>query len=173
MRAELVAVGESVAICEQIGEPGKTKGPMERRVTRIVTPGTSMGEGSLSDDKNKYIMCISEVSRYEKSGGTYTKTSDTEVNSSKTYYVAVAANTDVIDDQIISTYWNLEMSHPIRVPIKEAEEFEKNHTILKSSFNAVSVKEVIEMQKAFISKAISSNQDKARKLVIRRYNSVK
>ena len=37
---------------------------------------------------------------YEKSGDNYTKTSDTEVNSSKTYYVAVDANTDVIDDAV-------------------------------------------------------------------------
>ena len=37
---------------------------------------------------------------YEKNGNTYTKTSDTDVNSSKTYYVAVAANTDVIDDAV-------------------------------------------------------------------------
>ena len=37
--AKLVRKGESVAICEQRGEPGKTKGPMEREVVRIVTPG--------------------------------------------------------------------------------------------------------------------------------------
>src|SRR3984957_18771093 len=38
--ARLVRKGESVAICEQRGDPGKTKGPMEREVVRIVTPGT-------------------------------------------------------------------------------------------------------------------------------------
>ncbi|HZZ92720.1 MAG TPA: DNA mismatch repair protein MutS [Usitatibacter sp.] len=38
--AKLVKHGESVAICEQVGEVGATKGPVERRVTRIVTPGT-------------------------------------------------------------------------------------------------------------------------------------
>src|SRR5215468_11997408 len=38
--AKLVKLGESVAICEQIGDPATSKGPVERRVTRIVTPGT-------------------------------------------------------------------------------------------------------------------------------------
>ena len=38
--AKLVKLGESVAICEQIGDPATSKGPVERKVTRIVTPGT-------------------------------------------------------------------------------------------------------------------------------------
>ena len=38
--ARLVAGGESVAICEQIGDPATSKGPVERQVVRIVTPGT-------------------------------------------------------------------------------------------------------------------------------------
>src|ERR1700733_12840618 len=42
--AKLVRKGESVAICEQRGEPGKIKGPMEREVVRIVTPGTLTDE---------------------------------------------------------------------------------------------------------------------------------
>ena len=42
--ARLVRKGESVAICEQRGDPGKTKGPMEREVVRIVTPGTVTDE---------------------------------------------------------------------------------------------------------------------------------
>ena len=38
--AKLVNQGESVAICEQIGDPATSKGPVERKVVRIVTPGT-------------------------------------------------------------------------------------------------------------------------------------
>ena len=37
---KLVNLGESVAICEQIGDPATSKGPVERKVMRIVTPGT-------------------------------------------------------------------------------------------------------------------------------------
>ncbi|MBS7405058.1 MAG: DNA mismatch repair protein MutS, partial [Oxalobacter sp.] len=38
--AKLIATGQSVAICEQIGDPATSKGPVERKVVRIVTPGT-------------------------------------------------------------------------------------------------------------------------------------
>jgi DNA mismatch repair protein MutS len=38
--ARLVRLGESVAICEQVGDPALSRGPVERRVVRIVTPGT-------------------------------------------------------------------------------------------------------------------------------------
>ena len=38
--ARLVKLGESVAICEQIGDPATSKGPVERKVVRVVTPGT-------------------------------------------------------------------------------------------------------------------------------------
>ena len=47
--ARLVRRGESVAICEQRGEPGQTRGPMEREVVRIVTPGTITDEALLDE----------------------------------------------------------------------------------------------------------------------------
>ena len=52
--AKLVRKGQSVAICEQRGEPGKTKGPMEREVVRVVTPGTLTEDGLLdARDSNR------------------------------------------------------------------------------------------------------------------------
>ena len=53
--AKLVRLGESVAICEQIGDPALAKGPVERQVTRIVTPGT-LTDSSLLDDKADNIL---------------------------------------------------------------------------------------------------------------------
>ena len=47
--ARLVELGESAAICEQIGDPATSKGPVERAVTRIVTPGT-LTDSALLDD---------------------------------------------------------------------------------------------------------------------------
>jgi len=38
--AKLIRIGEAVAICEQIGDPATSKGPVERKVVRVVTPGT-------------------------------------------------------------------------------------------------------------------------------------
>ncbi len=54
----LVKRGESVAICEQRGEPGKTKGPMEREVVRIVTPGTVTDEALLDERKDTLLMSL-------------------------------------------------------------------------------------------------------------------
>ena len=49
--AKLVKLGESVAICEQIGDPALSKGPVERKVVRVVTPGT-LSESELLPEKS-------------------------------------------------------------------------------------------------------------------------
>ncbi len=48
--AKLVEAGRTVAICEQIGDPAATKGPVERRVQRVVTPGTLAEDGLLAPE---------------------------------------------------------------------------------------------------------------------------
>jgi len=53
--AKLVRIGESVAICEQIGDPATSKGPVDRQVTRIVTPGT-LTDSELLDEKADNIL---------------------------------------------------------------------------------------------------------------------
>ncbi len=53
--ARLVKMGESVAICEQIGDPNTAKGPMERAVTRVITPGT-LTDSALLDDKTDNVL---------------------------------------------------------------------------------------------------------------------
>ncbi|HEX5478254.1 MAG TPA: DNA mismatch repair protein MutS, partial [Dehalococcoidia bacterium] len=56
--AKLIAKGYKVAICEQMGDPAKTKGIVDRAVTRVVTPGTVL-EGSLLDERaNNYLVCM-------------------------------------------------------------------------------------------------------------------
>ncbi len=53
--AKLVQMGESVAICEQIGDPALSKGPVERQVVRIVTPGTVTDEALLNEQRDNLI----------------------------------------------------------------------------------------------------------------------
>ena len=53
--AKLVKMGESVAIAEQIGDPATAKGPVDRQVTRIVTPGT-LTDSELLDDKADNVL---------------------------------------------------------------------------------------------------------------------
>lgn len=57
--ARLVKLGESIAICEQIGDPATSKGPVERKVTRIVTPGTLTDAALLDDKIDNRLMAIS------------------------------------------------------------------------------------------------------------------
>ena len=56
--AKLVRKGESVAICEQVGDPATSKGPVERKVTRVVTPGTLTDEALLSASRDNVIAAI-------------------------------------------------------------------------------------------------------------------
>jgi DNA mismatch repair protein MutS len=56
--AKLVKLGESVAICEQIGDPAKSKGPVERKVVRIVTPGTVTDEALLDERADNLIVSL-------------------------------------------------------------------------------------------------------------------
>lgn len=56
--AKLTKLGESVAICEQIGDPSKSKGPVEREVTRILTPGTLTDSALLDDSRDSLLLAI-------------------------------------------------------------------------------------------------------------------
>ena len=58
--ARLVRKGVSVAICEQIGDPAKSKGPVERQVSRIVTPGTLTDEALLDERQENLLVAIAE-----------------------------------------------------------------------------------------------------------------
>jgi DNA mismatch repair protein MutS len=60
--ARLVRLGESVVIAEQVGDPGATKGPMERAVSRIVTPGT-LTDAALLDDRVDSLLLAANLHR--------------------------------------------------------------------------------------------------------------
>src|ERR1700733_2035800 len=56
--AKLVRKGESVALCEQLGDPAKSKGPVERQVVRVVTPGTVTDEALLEERQETLLAAI-------------------------------------------------------------------------------------------------------------------
>jgi DNA mismatch repair protein MutS len=56
--AKLVKKGESVAICEQIGDPATSKGPVERKVVRVVTPGTVTDEALLEERRDNLLAAL-------------------------------------------------------------------------------------------------------------------
>lgn len=56
--AKLVQLGEPVAICEQVGDPATSKGPVERKIVRIVTPGTVSDEALLPERQDNLIVAV-------------------------------------------------------------------------------------------------------------------
>lgn len=54
----LVKLGESIAICEQVGDPATSKGPVERQVVRIITPGTLTDAGLLEERGNSVVLTL-------------------------------------------------------------------------------------------------------------------
>ncbi len=61
--ARLIKLGESVAICEQVGEVGVGKGPVERKVVRVVTPGTLTDTELLSDKTESVLLAVHQAAR--------------------------------------------------------------------------------------------------------------
>jgi DNA mismatch repair protein MutS len=56
--AKLVRKGESVAICEQIGDPATSKGPVEREVVRVITPGTLTDDALLAESRDNLVAAV-------------------------------------------------------------------------------------------------------------------
>jgi DNA mismatch repair protein MutS len=56
--AKLIKLGEAVAICEQVGDVATAKGPVERKVVRVVTPGTVTDSALLSDKNNAVLLAV-------------------------------------------------------------------------------------------------------------------
>ena len=61
--AKLIKLGESVAICEQIGDVATSKGPVERKVVRVVTPGTLTDSGLLGDKTESILLAVHQGAR--------------------------------------------------------------------------------------------------------------
>lgn len=62
--ARLLKAGESVAICEQVGDPAKAKGPVERKIVRLLTPGTVTDDYLLEERRDNLLVAV-----YGKEGG--------------------------------------------------------------------------------------------------------
>jgi len=56
--ARLVKQGHNVAVCEQIGDPGQSRGPMERQVVRVITPGTVTDDGLLETNRENLLAAV-------------------------------------------------------------------------------------------------------------------
>ena len=67
--AKLARQGVTVALCEQIGDPARSKGPVERQVVRIVTPGTLTDEALLDERRENLLAAVHEAKTEAKGYG--------------------------------------------------------------------------------------------------------
>ena len=87
--AKLVRKGESAAVCEQIGDPAASRGPVERKVTRIITPGTLTDEHLLEDRRDNLLVAVHcaagrwGIAGLELSSGRFTCTEAGEAESAQ------------------------------------------------------------------------------------------
>src|SRR3982750_1515483 len=61
--AKLIKLGEAVAICEQVGDVATAKGPVERKVVRVVTPGTVTDTELLADKSDALLMSVAKLGK--------------------------------------------------------------------------------------------------------------
>lgn len=66
--AKLVKAGESVAICEQVGDPATSKGPVERKVMRVITPGTLTDANLLPDKADQILLALLPATKQQMAG---------------------------------------------------------------------------------------------------------
>ena len=64
----MLKLGESVVIAEQVGDPATSKGPVERQVARIVTPGTLTDSGLLDETRDTLILAIAPGNEHGRRG---------------------------------------------------------------------------------------------------------
>ncbi len=117
--AKLVRLGESVAICEQVGDPATSKGPVERKVMRIITPGTVTDDALLNDRQDNLLAAIH---RHDESFGIATL----DITSGRLTVMEVAGHEAVMDEmerirpaelllsEDLARLLNLEEHYPVR-----------------------------------------------------------
>ena len=58
--SKLLGSGKKVAICEQVGDPKKTRGLVERKVVRVLTPGAVLDSENLESKSSNFLACVAE-----------------------------------------------------------------------------------------------------------------
>lgn len=91
--ARLVKLGKTIAICEQIGDPSTSIGPVERKVCRIITPGTLTDEAYLDAHQENILMCINQEQNVY---GIATL----ELSTGKLIVNEIAANQDLLQSEL-------------------------------------------------------------------------
>ncbi len=63
--SRLLKLGEAVVICEQVGDPATSKGPVERKIARVLTPGTVTDDFLLSERQDNLLTAIASQDQHQ------------------------------------------------------------------------------------------------------------
>ncbi|MDF1677083.1 MAG: DNA mismatch repair protein MutS [Legionellaceae bacterium] len=137
--ARLLKKGESVAICEQIGDPALSKGPVERQVVRIVTPGTITDDALLDEKTDTLLLAIHQTKKnigiawVDLSGGRFHLI---ELNSKAELFAALTRlnPAEILVDETLAPTLN-QTSYPLHVRPAWEFELERAKTALREQFN--------------------------------------
>lgn len=86
--AKLVKLGVSVAICEQIGDPATSKGPLEREVVRVITPGTISDEALLDERRDNLLIAVTYGNHSSKNPSSKNRSSSQNLSDITTFGIA-------------------------------------------------------------------------------------
>ncbi len=86
--AKLVKLGVSIAICEQIGDPATSKGPVEREVVRVVTPGTISDEALLDERRDNLLIAVTYGNTSSKNTSSKNRSSSKNLSDITTFGIA-------------------------------------------------------------------------------------
>lgn len=96
--AKLVEAGVSVAICEQIGDPATSKGPVERQVVRVITPGTVSDEALMDSGRDNGLLAISRKAGNGNSTDTGYGIALMDISSGRFVLSEVASTQSLLDE---------------------------------------------------------------------------
>ncbi len=121
--AKLVKMGESIAICEQIGDPATSKGPVERAVSRIITPGTVSDEALLDEHSDNVLAVVHQaknsfgIATLDITTGDFLLYECTNINALRSYLVQINPVEILIsEDSTLDTTENFAVSPKRRPP---------------------------------------------------------
>ena len=114
--AKLVKLGESVAICEQIGDPATSKGPVERKVVRIVTPGTLTDSALLDEKRDSLLLALHQNA--DKLGLAWLNLASGQFYVSETDAQNIAAELERLQPSEILLAENIQLPAQTKTPIR-------------------------------------------------------
>ena len=139
--AKLVKKGYRIAICEQVEDPKLAKGIVQRKVVRIITPGTALNEQVLDDKKNRYLVFLHENNQE-------ICVAAADVSTGECLWFSSSGN-----ERLLSVYEQLFRLQPVEIVVKEKpENWEEIQSWISSRLPECTVSHSDEEQKNYFSR---------------------